>query len=96
MASKKDLKKDIKFVYNYLLSETFAFMIIFPDVDGSKVEKIAEDLNKMYDELIEKTNNLNKENEGKKLQASYKQLRKDLIAKTDDIIEQIKSLIPSK
>ena len=96
MASKKDLKKDIKFIYNYLLSETFAFMVLFPNVDEKKIEKIAEDLNSMYNDLIEKACNLNKENEGKKVKMAYNQVRKELVEKTDSIIEQIKSLIPAK
>jgi hypothetical protein len=57
MASKRELKGDIKAVIYDLVEEAYSFMLYHPEVEEEKVETIIDDAAELMDTLLNRINN---------------------------------------
>ena len=91
MASRKDLKKDIKFVSVELISECYVRFIFNPKLE-KEINDIVSEINKLNYDCVTRINHTDGKNNPKITKAYYKKLKedyekgmKDILAKLNDI-----------
>ena len=87
MASIKNLKKDLNYIFSDIIEECYVWQLENGD-DKDKAEVIIEGAISSFDALIEKINNKKVENK----KAHYKSILSDLEANVNDLKSQIDSL----
>ena len=87
MASIKNLKKDLNYIFSDIIEECYVWQLENGD-DKDKAEVIIEGAISSFDALVEKINNKKVENK----KAHYKSILSDLEANVNDLKSQIASL----
>jgi len=87
MASIKNLKKDLNYIFSDIIEECYVWQLENGD-DKDKAEVIIEGAISSFDALVEKINNKKVENK----KAHYKSILSDLEANVNDLKSQIDSL----
>ena len=87
MASIKNLKKDLNYIFSDIIEECYVWQLENED-DKDKAEVIIEGAISSFDALVEKINNKKVENK----KAHYKSILSDLEANVNDLRSQIDSL----
>lgn len=86
---RRELKKTINYLAGELMAECIAAMTYSKNVAKNDVENVALSILAMQNDLVSRLSHPEPGN--KKLY--FAKLRKDLIDRTDEIVEQIKTLI---
>jgi len=89
MANKRDIKKDI----NYLSGELFAEVIActhYTKVNQQDADNVMLNILHMQDDLICRVSHIQP---GMKAKVFFKKLRSDMLATTEEIVDQINALI---
>jgi len=92
MASRKELKKYIKFVSIELITECYVKYSLFPKIKGDEVSKILLKINKLNYDLIGRINNAEGKDNKKITKAYYKKIAKDWNASVEEIVKEIEEL----
>ena len=96
MASKRILKKDIKFLTTQIIEECYTCSYLFPEVEEAKIDEIINDSLSMYKSLIKKINQPG-EIEGKgAVKKLYKGVYNDLISTSDVLLGRLNILASPK
>lgn len=88
MASIRDLKKDINYVFGDIIEAVYIWELSNPKKDTKKSEAIIDEAIAGFDELIAKVNDKSVENRS----AHLKSISKELESKGRDLIEKINKL----
>lgn len=88
MSNKRDLKKDLNYVFGDIIDAALIWQIANPGEDATKSEEIIDESIKSFDELIVETNKRGVENP----KAHYKGIRQSLETKATELVAKINSL----
>ncbi|MGH1383835.1 hypothetical protein [Kordia sp.] len=88
MSNKRDLKKDLNYVFGDIIDAALIWQIANPGEDTSKSEAIIDESIKSFDELIAEANKRGVEN----AKAHFKGIRQSLETKATDLVTKINSL----
>jgi len=92
MASRKDLKKYIKFVSIELITECYVKYSLFPKTKSDEVSKILLKVNKLNCDLIGRINNAEGKDNKKITKAYYKKIAEDWNTGVEEIVTAIEGL----
>lgn len=88
MSNKRDLKKDLNYVFGDIIDAALLWQIANPEGDVTKSEAIIDESIKSFDELIAEANKRGVENP----KAHFKGIRQKLETKATELVSQINSL----
>lgn len=91
MASIKDLKKDIDYLFFELISDCFMFTSLNDGEKRDKAQNLIEEAVSMRTEFIDRVNNPDGKDNPAIIKAYYSALRKDLFEKVDGYFERLSS-----
>ncbi len=89
MASIKDFKKEINYIFGDVIDEANYKLLINPDVDGDKVDAIVDEAVTAYEDFYEKIN-AGRKAENKK--DYYKTLTEEVTQTVKDLMTKIEAL----
>ena len=92
MASRKDLKKYIKFVTTELMTECYVKFSLFPNVKNEEVSEILLKINKLNCDLVARINHADGKDNLKITKAYYKKLAEDWNKGVEEILTAIEKL----
>lgn len=83
MANCRNLKKDINYLVNEVVSDCLAYMFIHPEKNKEKAMDIVELTIEKRNQLIAKVSQAKKEKDPKKLKQMFTQLKKEMFDSID-------------
>ena len=96
MASIKELKKDIDYLFFEFISDCFMFTSIHEGERRDEVQNLIEEAVEMRNEFIERVNNPSGKDNPKMVNAYYSGIRKDLLEKVDGYFEKLSTISQKK
>jgi uncharacterized membrane protein YgaE (UPF0421/DUF939 family) len=91
MASKRDLKKSIKYLTFEVISDSYTFIYLHPDKKKDDAENIIKDMIKLQNELIYRVNHIEAK-ESKEIKKETSKIFEDLLEKVDEAFKKLSSL----
>ncbi|WP_046745853.1 hypothetical protein [Kordia zhangzhouensis] len=88
MANKRDLKKDLNYVFGDIIDAALLWQVANPQEDSAKSEEIIDESIQSFDELIAETNKRGVENP----KAHFKGIRQELETRATTLVTKINSL----
>lgn len=92
MASIKNLKKDIDFLFFELISDCFLFTSLHDGSKKTEVQDLIEEAVAMRNEFIDRVNHPDGKDNPALVKAYYSSVRKELFEKVDHYFEKLSSL----
>ena len=92
MASRRDLKKDIAYLYSELLTECLTISCICPKCDQEKANQLISKIVKNSYEFTQRAGHYNGKNNPQLVKAYYKKLGEDLLQDVLSIGKEIEAL----
>jgi len=96
MSSIRDLKKDIDYLIYEVLSDSFVFQNIHPELKEDEVSAIINDAVNLRNDLIARVNNPDGKDNPKIVRAYYQSVRKDLMEGVDKLFSRLSALSDPK
>ena len=96
MASVKNLKKDIDYLFFELISDCFLFTSIHSGEKRNEVQDLIEEAVSMRNEFIDRANNPDGKDNPKLVKTYYNALSKELMEKVDGYFEKLSAISKSK
>jgi hypothetical protein len=94
MATKKDIKKDIRYLCEQLILDALEVSEIAKESDKKKVVKLVTEIASLHNELISRANHPDGKNNPKLVKAHYNAIASDLLTESNKIYEKLNKLIP--
>ena len=88
MSNKRDLKKELNYVFGDIIDAALVWQIANPEEDAAKSEEVIDEAIADFDELIAKVNARNVADR----KAHFRDIRKSFEAKATKLVEKINSL----
>ncbi len=92
MASRRDLKKDIVYLYSELLTECFTISCLVPKCDQEKADALVSKIVINSYEFVKRAGRYDAKNNPKLVKAYYKKLGEDLLQDVLSIGKEIEGL----
>jgi hypothetical protein len=92
MASLREVKKDIDYLVNEVISDCYTFLYIHGDKEKEQVIQIIEHVVEKRNEFFNRANNPAKGIDGKQVKKHYKQIYNDLLQTADDSFSKLSGL----
>jgi hypothetical protein len=96
MASRRNIKKDIDYIVDEIISDSFLCMSIQPEKNKEGIIAIITDTTEMRNDLIVKVNNAPKAASRKETKDYYKAIYNELLTSADKSFEKLSKLIEAK
>lgn len=96
MASVKNLKKDIDFLFFEFISDCFLFTSIHTGEKRNEVQNLIEEAVAMRNEFIDRVNHPAGKDNPALVRAYYQTVSKDLLEKVDGYFEKLSEISKSK
>ena len=96
MASVKNLKKDIDFLFFEFISDCFLFTSIHTGEKRTEVQNLIEEAVSMRNEFIDRVNHPDGKDNPAIVKAYYTNLSKELMEKVDGYFEKLSDISKSK
>jgi predicted HAD superfamily phosphohydrolase len=96
MASVKNLKKDIDFLFFEFISDCFLFTSIHTGEKRNEVQNLIEEAVSMRNEFIDRVNHPDGKDNPALVKAYYTNLSKELMEKVDSYFEKLSDISKSK
>lgn len=96
MASVKNLKKDIDFLFFEFISDCFLFTSIHTGEKRNEVQNLIEEAVSMRNEFIDRVNHPDGKDNPALVKAYYTNLGKELMEKVDSYFEKLSDISKSK
>ena len=94
MATKRDIKKDIRYLCEQLILDALEISEIVNDSDKQTVITIVAEIASLYNELISRTNHPDGKDNPKLVKAYFNSISNDLLTECNNIYEKLNKLIP--
>ena len=88
MANKRDLKKDINYVFGDIIEAAYLHQIANPEQNKTQTEEIVDEAIEGFDQLIEKVNQRSVENP----RDHFRFIRKELEERAQNLVEKVNAL----
>ena len=88
MSNKRDLKKDLNYVFGDIIDAALVWQLANPEEDATKSEEIIDESIQSFDELISEVNKNGVEN----TKAHFKGIRQSFETKATELVAKINSL----
>jgi hypothetical protein len=95
MASVKNLKKDIDYLFFEFISDCFMFTSLHSGEKRTEVQNLIEEAVGVRNEFIERVNHPDGKDNPALVKAFYTSLHKDLLEKVDDFFEKLSAISKS-
>ncbi|MGD9977758.1 MAG: hypothetical protein AB7S54_07470 [Bacteroidales bacterium] len=92
MANRRNLKKDVDFLVNEVVSDCYTYMLLNGDKNRDKALSIIESMIGKRNELITRINNPEKKDDPKAVKVHYKSIQNDLLAAVDGCFTQLSEI----
>lgn len=92
MATKRDVKKDIAFFTEEVVSDSLNFLIVHPERDNTDVLSIIENMEDLYEEMISRVNHIDAKDNKKMVKTYFNSLYEDLLNGIEDAFEQLSEI----
>jgi capsule polysaccharide export protein KpsE/RkpR len=92
MASKKNLKKDLNYLTNELLTECFTYQFFHVDMDPKQANEVAAFILNNRNDLANRINNIENKDNPKLVKEHFKKIRSDF----EKSVEALDKLIAKK
>lgn len=92
MATKRDVKKDILFFIEEVLADCLIFLELHPAQEYPEVEEIIDDMELLYNDLIQKVNRVGKV-EKKDTKKYFDDIYKELLDKVHLAFERLGAIV---
>lgn len=92
MASKKEIKQDIKELVGEVVADCIQYIKAHPGKSEPKIDEIVSEILKLRKDLILRANHVEKSYDSKAVKAYYHAIIKDLIEKTDNAFKKLSAL----
>lgn len=92
MANRRQLKKDINFFSNEIITECYAYSVFFPEISHEELEKILNETWDLRKSLIHKINNEPKNNGENKNKTYFNEIAKEFSEKINGLIVRLGNL----
>jgi len=96
MASIRNLKKDIDYLFFEFISDCFMFISLHTDEKRNEVQNLIEEALEMRNDFIDRINNPDGKDNPKLVNAYYTTIRKELLEKVDGYFEKLSTITKSK
>ena len=96
MASVRELKKDIDFLFFEVISDCLVYSNIHPDNKSDELSTLISDAAEFRNDLIARVNNPDGKDNPKIVKAYYKTVEKDLLTGVDKLFERLSALSSKK
>lgn len=88
MANKRDLKKDINYVFGDIIEAAYLHQIANPKQNETQTEEIVNEAIEGFDELIEKVNQKSVENP----KDHFRSVRRELEERAENLVKKVNAL----
>jgi hypothetical protein len=95
MATKRDLKKDIRYLCEQLILDTLEISEIVKEDEKQTVVNIVTEVASLYNELIIRANHPDGKDNPKLVKAHFKAISNDLLTGCNKIYDKLNKLIPA-
>jgi hypothetical protein len=92
MASVRLLKKDIHFLSSELITQVYLNQVIFKDTNEEVIGKSIADVLDFRASFIARANYADGKNNSKLVKSYFSKLRKDMIAKFDELVQDVSKI----
>lgn len=92
MASRRDLKKDINFLADELITNSYLKQVLFENVDQQKLAQVIVKSVSFMNEYRARVNHTDGKENPKLVKAYYQKLRKELINDYNELAKELNSL----
>ncbi len=89
MASRKNLKKDIRYIINELITEVYVYQKLNPQVNETKLNNTLKELLSHYNNYIARINKPEGKNNRKLMKIHYNKIIEDLQSKTFPLVDEM-------
>jgi hypothetical protein len=96
MATKRDIKKDIRYLCEQLILDTLEISEIVKDDNKQTVVEIVAEVATLYNELIIRANHPDGKDNPKLVKAHFKAISNDLLTGCNLIYDKLNKLIPAQ
>ncbi|MCW3786025.1 hypothetical protein [Plebeiibacterium sediminum] len=92
MANRRELKKDINYLAAEILNQAYMKLALMENVSENDIQPIMVEAIEMRNEFVARTNHPDGKDNKKIVKAYYQTLRKNLMAKTVELLDRIQAL----
>jgi hypothetical protein len=96
MASKREIKKDIRYLCEQLILDALEVSEIVGENDKQKVAGIVAEIAVIHNELISRTNHPDGKDNPKLVRAYFRAIYNDLLTECNKIYDKLNQLIPAE
>jgi hypothetical protein len=96
MASIRDIKKDIRYLCEYMILDALEVSEITEENNKQKVVEIIAGISSLYNNLISRVNHPDGKDNPKVVKAYYKSINNDLLTGCNKFYDQLNKLIPAE
>ncbi|HNW51233.1 MAG TPA: hypothetical protein PKH79_09130 [Prolixibacteraceae bacterium] len=96
MATKRDIKKDISYLCEYIVLDALQVSEITDESNKPEVVEIIAGISSLYKDLISRVNHPDGKDNPKLVKAHYKSITHDLLTECDKFYNQLNKLIPAE
>jgi len=94
MATKRDIKKDIRYLCEQLILDALEVSEIVAENDKQKVVDMVTEISILYNDLIGRANHPDGKDNPKLVKAHFHAISKDLLTECNKIYDKLNALIP--
>jgi hypothetical protein len=95
MATKREIKKDIRYLCEQLILDTLEVSEIVKEEEKQTVVNIVAEVASLYNDLIIRTNHPDGKDNPKLVKAHFKAISNDLLTGCNKIYDKLNKLIPA-
>ncbi len=92
MASRRELKKDIKYLVSDVIEECYGFMAYHPKADQIEASKLINEAVDFHDEMIDRVNHPDGKDNAKIVRVYYKTLRVNIYGKIAELFAKVEAM----
>jgi len=94
MATKRDIKKDIRYLCEQLILDALELSEIAKEDDKQKIVEIVTEIASLYNDLISRSNHPDGKDNPKMVKAYFKAISSDLLEGCSKIYDKLNMMVP--
>lgn len=89
MASRRNLKKDLRYIFNELVTQVYVYQKFNPETDEEKINSLLKEILGHYNDYIARINHPDAKNNPQLVKKHYNKIIEDLKKKTLPLVESL-------